>query len=88
LKDPEDKTKIITFPGEVLEAYSRICYKSLSKEQLAIMEEIILEYRNKWGTIKKEQQGDIITFDNEINAAVFYLKMQEMGLKVEFTPLA
>jgi hypothetical protein len=51
------------------------------------MESIILEYRKNWGVITKERDGKIIVFNNSMSACVFYIKMWEMGLNVEFTPV-
>ena len=88
LENSKQSSKLVMFYGVVLPVYQRISYHRLSKDQLSLMESIIMEYRNHWSVITKERFGEIIVFNNSLNACVFYIKMREMGLDVEFTPLA
>jgi hypothetical protein len=73
--------------GEVVSVYPRISYRSLDDDQVGLMEEIIKEYRNNWKVITRERKDEIIQFNSALSASIFYLKMREMGLKVDFTPL-
>lgn len=87
LENNKQSSKLVRVSGGVHEVYPRISCQKLSKDQMSLMESIVLEYRKKFNTITKEKAGDIIIFNSSMTACVFYIQMKEMGLDVEFTPL-